>query len=417
MASIPLPALGIQQQPGPIDQYAKAVQLKSLLGGQQIQQQEIQKNQMEIQKAQQDQADQQKLRQIYMKNNGDIGKTIEDAGKSGVTPATVEKLRQAHIQQMNQYLTMTKDQLANGQAIAKAVGDSASAVLNAPDAMKDQVYQQEAARLLQMGVPKDQVPPQRPPDDVLKLHAMAAMSTKDQMDLAQKKIDDAERIKHESETSKPSDVRDYEYAQKQGFKGTFEEWKKNVVRAPKADNSEYQNTHRADQSYQFNSAALDKLKTPIDAIVSRLGRLNDTLAQNTPQADALVAPELMVVMAGGQGSGMRINEAEINRVVGGRSKWEALKAAVNQWQLDSKKALSITPEQRREIHDLTDLVNQKASEKQQILDDARQALINTDDPKEHRKIVADANSKLSGIDRSGTTSKKDQFSQFGGKAR
>jgi hypothetical protein len=106
-------------------------------------------------------------------------------------------------------------------------------------------------------------------------------------------------------------------------------------------------------------------------------------------------------MAGGQGSGIRINEAEINRVVGGRSKWEDLKAAVNKWQLDPKEALSITPEQRREIRALTQVVNDKVTAKQQALDEARQQLIATQDPTEHRKIVANVNSRLSQIDTGG----------------
>jgi hypothetical protein len=63
--------------------------------------------------------------------------------------------------------------------------------------------------------------------------------------------------------------------------------------------------------------------------VPRFGRLRDTLNQKSPQADALVAPELLTVIAGGQGSGLRMNEAEIARSVGGRSHLEDLKAALN----------------------------------------------------------------------------------------
>lgn len=156
--------------------------------------------------------------------------------------------------------------------------------------------------------------------------------------------------------------------------------------------------NRADKSYQYNNGELDKLTNPISTAVQRMGRLQDTLAQGTPQADALVAPELMTVMAGGMGSGLRINEAEIARTIGGRSKWEGLKAAANQWSLDPKTANSITPEQRQEIHALVGLVNDKLMAKQRILDQASGDLIGTDDPRAHRTIVQKAKQALTAID-------------------
>ena len=155
---------------------------------------------------------------------------------------------------------------------------------------------------------------------------------------------------------------------------------------------------RADKSYTYNNDKLDKLGKPIEDAQARMGRLRETLAQGTPQADALVAPELLTIMAGGAGSGLRMNEAEIQRVVGGRSKWESLKASINQWQLDPTKANSITPEQRKQIRDLVDAVNVKLQKKQEALDAAREGLLNSDDPKDHRKIVTDAHHALTQVD-------------------
>jgi hypothetical protein len=155
---------------------------------------------------------------------------------------------------------------------------------------------------------------------------------------------------------------------------------------------------RSDRSYQFHSNQLDKLGTPVEQLNTRLGRLQDTLAQNSPQADALVAPELLTVMAGGQGSGLRMNEAEISRIVGGRSAWESLKAAANKWQADPSKANSITPAQRQQIRALVNEVQRKAQAKQTALDDARQQLISTDDPSEHKRILARARQQLTSVD-------------------
>jgi len=161
---------------------------------------------------------------------------------------------------------------------------------------------------------------------------------------------------------------------------------------------------RADRSYEFNSKQLTALATPIDTAVSRLGRLQDTLAQNSPQADALIAPELLTVMAGGQGSGLRMNEAEISRIVGGRSNWQSLQAAANRWSLDPSTANSITPSQRQQIRALVREVSRKLTAKQKILSDAQQGLISVDDPKAHRQIIAGAKQQLNAIDSGGSGS-------------
>ena len=187
------------------------------------------------------------------------------------------------------------------------------------------------------------------------------------------------------------------------------------------------NDARLDRSYQFNSGQLEKLGTPIDSTIQRLGRLQDTLAQNSPQADALVAPELLTVMAGGQGSGLRMNEAEISRIVGGRSQWENLKASVQKWSTNPETANSITADQRQQIHALVTAVSGKLAQKQQILNDSRQGLINATDPTQHRQILANTQQRFSQIDAGGFSGTQqngatpsggnDWFSQHGGRAQ
>jgi len=153
-------------------------------------------------------------------------------------------------------------------------------------------------------------------------------------------------------------------------------------------------------SYKYNNNVLDKVAQPIELLVNRLGRLNDTIAQNTPAADALVAPELLTVMAGGQGSGLRMNEAEIARIVGGRTHWEDLKAAINKWKTESDhhQTVSITSAQRLQIRSLVETVNKKIQAKQKVLDDARQGLSEAESPAEHKKIVTNARHAITGID-------------------
>jgi hypothetical protein len=418
MGTIPLVALSAKQPEAPdiLGSAAKAAQIGNLLGqnamqpGQlQAQQQNLalgqqtqQMNALKIQQTQKEIDDQAKIEKIITDSGSDFKSAIPQI--MAVNPQLGLQYQKSimdsdaadlnHKKAIIQYHNETAGrlaQLAGGvtdepsfhNAIGRALSEN---LIDAPTAAKylSQPFSQDEVNQIQQ----------------------QALSAKDQLDLADKTItakakqeSEARLEKTQAETMKPQDVRDYEYAQKQGYKGTFEDWKTNVARTP--PNTDFHDQARADKSYQFSSTQLDKMKTPIDAVVSRLSRLNDTLAQNSPQADALVAPELMTVMAGGQGSGIRINEAEINRVVGGRSKWQDLQAAVNKWQLDPKEALSITPEQRREIRALTQVVNDKVTAKQQALDEARQQLIATQDPTEHRKIIANVNSRLSQIDTGG----------------
>lgn len=158
---------------------------------------------------------------------------------------------------------------------------------------------------------------------------------------------------------------------------------------------------RADKSYQYNSGQLEKVAAPVEQMVARMGRLQDTINQTTPQADAMVAPELMTVMAGGQGSGIRINEAEIARVMGGRTNLESVKAALNKWQLDPAKGLSITPAQRQQVRALIKVVNDKLLAKQRVVTEAQNSLLDADDPKIHRTIVTRARQSLADIDAGG----------------
>ena len=158
--------------------------------------------------------------------------------------------------------------------------------------------------------------------------------------------------------------------------------------------------NRLDRSYQYNNNIIEKQRKGTDDRLERLDRAQMSLNAKSPQADALIAPELLTVMAGGQGSGLRMNEAEISRIVGGRSNWEALKAAANKWQLDPSKALSITDAQRGQVGALLSKVRSKTTAKQGAFDEAQADLIHAGDVDTHRKITASLKKKLSQIDSS-----------------
>lgn len=156
---------------------------------------------------------------------------------------------------------------------------------------------------------------------------------------------------------------------------------------------------RNDKSYQYNSTLLDKWGKPIDDLATRFSREWDTINQMSPQADAFVAPELLSVMAGGSGSGLRMNEAEISRVIGGRGKFEDLKAALMKWNPNSGQALSVTAEQRKEMLALTKVVYQRIQAKQRMLEDARSQLADPDSTvTDHRQVMSQLKRNLDAVD-------------------
>lgn len=147
-----------------------------------------------------------------------------------------------------------------------------------------------------------------------------------------------------------------------------------------------QDAARTNHSYEYNNNILEKAAVPLEAQAQRMERLQVSLSQKSPQSDALIAPELLTAMAGGAGSGLRMNEAEISRIIGGRSNWESIKAAVNKWR-PGDQALSITDAQRADIGKLVGEMNSRITARLRALDQARSDLIASDDVKEHRRIV------------------------------
>jgi len=121
-------------------------------------------------------------------------------------------------------------------------------------------------------------------------------------------------------------------------------------------------------SYKYHSDKLLALAKPIDDAANRAQRLSDNLNLRTAQADTIIAPELLTVTSGGLGSGLRINEAEINRVSGGRPMVAQIQAKVRKWLgTDQKNAIDFAPEERKAIQDIVDIVNNKLTQKQQAL--------------------------------------------------
>jgi hypothetical protein len=154
---------------------------------------------------------------------------------------------------------------------------------------------------------------------------------------------------------------------------------------------------RVDRSYQFNSTQLAKERSPLEAMMGKISTATTNVDLKSPQADALLAPEILSLAAGGAGSGLRMNEAEISRILGGRTAWESLQAAMNKYSTDPKHP-QIPEAQRAQMVQILQAAQAKGIQKQQVLEWAESALVNADDAKSHRQIVQDARKFLDAVD-------------------
>ncbi len=160
---------------------------------------------------------------------------------------------------------------------------------------------------------------------------------------------------------------------------------------------------RLDNNYKSAVAELEKAVAPIASHLDSLETLGSALDAKTPAADALIAPLVLKATVSGAGTGFRMTQSEINQVIGARSKWESLKAALNKWDTEGRKALTITDEQRTEIRELAKAIQAKANTSMAKAMKARHDLDNADDVDTIHKTMTKLKDDLYGT--SATTDK------------
>lgn len=169
------------------------------------------------------------------------------------------------------------------------------------------------------------------------------------------------------------------------------------------------------QSYNHESAQLDAISKPLGLYMDRLSRLKQSLDAGTAVADSVVIPEFVIAMAGGQGSGLRINNAEIDRTQGARSVWTSLSAKLSQWDPNNPgKVLNIQPIERKAMYDLLNVVHAKGVKRLEIIRQAQQDLINNpSDATAQRTIALQAKTSLDALDNPPTPQAPGRPSAFG----
>jgi hypothetical protein len=155
---------------------------------------------------------------------------------------------------------------------------------------------------------------------------------------------------------------------------------------------------RNDRSYQFESKRVDDLGKPVAQTAQRLSNLDETLRNGRTVSEALVAPELLSILAGGQASGLKMTDAELNRINGARGFWADLKVKVSKFNPNDQSTLVLSPDQKVAIRKLYDAVRTKVSAKSDAIDQAYQDLVHAESIQDHRSITTRLKQQLNEID-------------------
>lgn len=158
----------------------------------------------------------------------------------------------------------------------------------------------------------------------------------------------------------------------------------------------YMDATQITQSYQRADNKIAGYFKEINDQALRLQKLKVTLNQQGNLADSLLAPEIVVAMAGGQGSGVRINEAEIDRVLGGQNRWDNLKRELKKWDASGQPhgTFLVDDKMRAQMRDVIRYIDQKNQTALRGLDKLGDSLLDANSGPDfldrHRAIVKQA---------------------------
>lgn len=122
---------------------------------------------------------------------------------------------------------------------------------------------------------------------------------------------------------------------------------------------------RVKQQFRKDLGAED---TKLSADLERVDRAQKVLNSPNFLSDAIAAPEVLQIMAGGMGSGLRMTDAELNRVNGAQSKLDQLRGELAKYGIGAPKTLQ--DDIRKNMKALVDTVKQARERKAKLLEDA-----------------------------------------------
>lgn len=147
------PALDIRPPEGILDQYGKAMQLKSLMGAQAAQAQSLEMGKLQLEEARRQQKESDTIRSLFQKNAGDLGKTIEDAAASGqVNPKTLMGLQEQHLKMQTDLATRDEKTLKNALDSGNLFAGALDTIKQMPLEQRPQGVKSQLAILAKQGI-------------------------------------------------------------------------------------------------------------------------------------------------------------------------------------------------------------------------------------------------------------------------
>ena len=326
----------------------------------------------------------QRLLQTLARQAPAIGGLLNGGGQAGMAAENViqgqEQRQNALKQQLQQQQVARQNQLA--QDIQQAQLAQAGAQATDQRETSNRLQQDMATRMQQKPTPEEHVPAGEMVKDANGNWVQVGEPKQPAGDKPTFEEQEYEEWKGQQKPGAPNSRMAFEMARKQD------------TRPPASDTA---SNNRLDRSYQYNATALTNERKPVEAQMTRISSALSNLNLQSPQADAVLAPQVLTISAGGIGSGIRMNDAEISRIIGGATVWTQLQTKINKFSTDPAHA-AFTPEQRGQMAAILQAANQKGQMKQQILEQGDQALIGATDVNGHRSAVADTRKLLDAVD-------------------
>lgn len=153
--------------------------------------------------------------------------------------------------------------------------------------------------------------------------------------------------------------------------------------------------------YDNYAKQLETDAKPVEEKLAAANYLTTILANHDKQSDALVAPKLLSITTGGMGSGLKMNEAEISRVIGGRSVWDNLISTANSVQQGQG---TFDDAQRAQISHIVSYMQTRSAAADYVISSARKAMLAAqNDDKAVKGISSHMHDLLSALDTHGVT--------------
>lgn len=161
--------------------------------------------------------------------------------------------------------------------------------------------------------------------------------------------------------------------------------------------SQRQSDAQMDRSRDTQTKRLDVIGKPIRDQQTKLADTLEILNGNMAFSDSLVAPKTLTALVSGQGTGVRITQAEISQVLHGRSTLQDLDGI---WQkiVNGK---SVTADQRSQINTVLGLVQSKVNQRVSILEQAQDRIDAAGTMDEQRAAIRDAQKQLDALNKGG----------------